>query len=51
MKTILIILAVPFFASCGLPLRVSLDYTDPDSGLNVGAGYSSKSGLEIEASK
>ena len=51
MKTIAILLALVGLTSCGVPVAVSVDYTDPDTGLAVGAGYSSKGGLKVEASK
>ena len=51
MKTLACILACVALSSCGLPVAIRLDYTDPDSGLILGGGYSSKSGLEVSASK
>jgi hypothetical protein len=51
MKTIACILAVVALSSCGIPIALRADYTDPDSGLVIGGGYSSKGGLEIEVSK
>ena len=51
MKTLACILACVSLSSCGLPVAIRFDYTDPDTGANVGGSYSSKDGLEISASK
>lgn len=51
MKTLAAILAVSVLASCGVPVSLTTRYVDPDSGLVVSARYSSKAGIEIEATK
>ena len=51
MKTLCIILASLALASCGIPVAITADYTDPETGLTLGGGYSSKGGIVINASK
>lgn len=38
-------LAILLLPSCGLPLDLRVGYQDPDNGIDVGAGYSSKRGI------
>ena len=51
MKTLAIIISAIALTSCGLPIRIVTSYEHPDTGLTVSGAYSSKSGIEIEASK
>lgn len=51
MKTIAIIILAASLTSCGLPIRIVTSYEDPNTGLTVSGGYSSKAGLEVEVSK
>ena len=54
MKTLAIIIAAVCLTSCGstgIPFRIRLNYHHPDTGIDVGAGYSSKRGIEVDVSK
>ena len=51
MKPICILFVIAALSSCKLPVNLSFDYVDPDSGLSLGGGYSSKGGLNLNVSK
>ena len=51
MKKLAIILTCAALTSCGIPVQVRLDYTNPETGLTGSAGYSSKSGIDVHVSK
>ena len=50
MKAIAIIIAAIALSSCGTPVRVGVDFTDPETGLTLGGSYSAK-GVIIDVSK
>jgi hypothetical protein len=47
----LLLAATLFLPSCTIPVALSASYDDPETGAAVAVGYSSESGLAIEARK